>query len=338
MQANNISLETKIKTQHQRLLTELEENQKEIIWMLTELMEATSDETGKHIKRVAEISALLAQHHPTLSEEDVDTLFHASPMHDIGKMTVPHEILHKPGRYTEEEFIVMQSHTSNAYNLLRSSKRKLIKAAAIIAHQHHEKWNGKGYPRQLKGEEIHIYGRIVALADVFDALSHPRCYKKAWEMDEVINYIVEHSGSQFDPSQMLAILNTLRVNELRRFILLLVQSFILILISGYSLSLQAEPHELELTQTERRWIKNNPEVSVGGSQDWRPFNFITKDGQYSGIANDYMTLIAQKTGLKFDVSIEPKSESAIYRSLPLILKCSTIFLSVTTSTSTPLKI
>ena len=200
LQANSISLETKIKTQHQRLLTELEENQKEIIWMLTELMEATSDETGKHIKRVAEISALLAQHHPTLSEEDVDTLFHASPMHDIGKMTVPHEILHKPGRYTEEEFIVMQNHTSNAYNLLRSSKRKLIKAAAIIAHQHHEKWNGKGYPRQLKGEEIHIYGRIVALADVFDALSHPRCYKKAWEMDEVINYIVEHSGSQFDPA------------------------------------------------------------------------------------------------------------------------------------------
>ncbi|MEY8195339.1 MAG: transporter substrate-binding domain-containing protein [Cycloclasticus sp.] len=108
---------------------------------------------------------------------------------------------------------------------------------------------------------------------------------------------------------MLAILNTLRVNELRRFILLLVQSFILILISGYSLSSQAEPHELELTQTERRWIKNNPEVSVGGSQDWRPFNFITKDGQYSGIANDYMTLIAQKTGLKFDVSIDQWSRN-----------------------------
>lgn len=199
LKQHNIALEAKIKYEHKRLLTELEENQEEMIWMLTELMESTSDETGKHIRRVAEISSLLAQYHPTLSEDDADILFHASPMHDIGKMTIPHEILHKPARYTEEEFEIMKSHTTNAYKLLCCSKRKLIRAAATIAHEHHEKWNGKGYPRQLKGAEIHIYGRIVALADVFDALTHTRCYKEAWKMEKVIEYIKDHSGTQFDP-------------------------------------------------------------------------------------------------------------------------------------------
>lgn len=194
-----ISLGKKIHFERERLLTELENNQKEIVWMLTELMEATSDETGKHIRRVAEISSLLAHYHPNLNREDADILFHASPMHDIGKMTVPHEILHKPGRYSEAEFEIMKSHTSNAYQLLSGSKRKLIKAAAIIAHEHHEKWNGQGYPRQLKGTDIHIYGRIVALADVFDALAHKRCYKEAWKITEVFEYIKGHRGTQFDP-------------------------------------------------------------------------------------------------------------------------------------------
>jgi len=199
LKQQNISLAIKGKLEQKRLLSELEENQKELIWMLTELMEATSDETGKHVRRVAEVSSLLAKYHPSLTDTDADILFHASPMHDIGKITIPHEILHKPSRYTEEEFLIMQAHTSNAYQLLSRSKRKYVKAAAVIAHQHHEKWNGKGYPRQLKGDDIHIYGRIVALADVFDALSHGRCYKKLWEFDEVVTYIQEHSGTQFDP-------------------------------------------------------------------------------------------------------------------------------------------
>ncbi len=205
LQQHNIALETKIEFEHKRLLTELEENQKELIFMLTELMESTSDETGKHIRRVAEISALLARYHPTLNDEDAETLFHASPMHDIGKMTVPYEILHKPGRYTEEEFETMKSHTSNAHKLLCCSDRRLIKAAAIIAHEHHEKWDGSGYPRRLKGPEIHLFGRIVALADVFDALSHSRCYKSAWKMDDVLVYIREQDGKHFDP-ELVAIL------------------------------------------------------------------------------------------------------------------------------------
>lgn len=199
LQEHNIALETKIKYQRKRLLTELERGQQALIYMLTSFMESTSDETGKHIRRVADISSLLAHHHPNLNTRDTHTLYHASPMHDIGKMTIPHEILHKPGHYTAEEFNIMKAHTNNAYELLCCSKRKLIKAAAIIAHEHHEKWDGTGYPRQIKGEEIHIYGRIVALADVFDALTHSRCYKKAWSIDETITYIKKHRGTQFDP-------------------------------------------------------------------------------------------------------------------------------------------
>ena len=199
LEQQNIDLETKSRFAQARLLSELENSQKELIWFLTELMESTSDETGKHIRRVAEISALLAKLHPTLSDTDADTLYHASPMHDIGKMTVPHEILHKPGKYTPEEFEMMKSHTTNAYKLLSGSKRKLIKSAAIIAYQHHEKWDGSGYPRGLKGSDIHIYGRIVALADVFDALTHQRCYKTAWTVDDAVAFIQEQRGFHFDP-------------------------------------------------------------------------------------------------------------------------------------------
>ena len=146
LQEHNIALENKAKHVHKRLLSELEHSQYAMIQMLSSLMESTSDETGKHINRVAKICALLAHYHPYLNEEDAETLFHASPMHDIGKMTIPHEILHKPGRYTEEEFNIMKAHTTNAYELLCCSDRKLIKAAAIIAYEHHEKWNGTGYP------------------------------------------------------------------------------------------------------------------------------------------------------------------------------------------------
>jgi putative two-component system response regulator len=205
LKQQNIDLATKSEFERLRLMTELEDNQKEMIWMLTELMEATSDETGKHIRRVAEISALLAHYHPSMNADDETALYHASPMHDIGKMTIPHDILHKPGRYTEQEFEIMKAHTTNAYHLLSRSDRKLIKSAAIIAHQHHEKWNGKGYPQGLSGDGIHIYGRIVALADVFDALTHKRSYKQAWNTADVVEYIKDHSETQFDP-QLVAIL------------------------------------------------------------------------------------------------------------------------------------
>ena len=199
LRENNLSLEHELKYKVDRLLTELEATQVEMIFILTELMESTSDETGKHIKRVAEYSRLLAHYHPTISEEDANVLYHASPMHDIGKIAIPREILHKKGKLSKEEFAIMKSHTSKAHEFLTVSSRRIMKAADIIAYEHHEKWDGSGYPRGLKGENIHLFGRIVALADVFDALTHKRVYKEAWSVNDAILHIIENKGSHFDP-------------------------------------------------------------------------------------------------------------------------------------------
>jgi HD-GYP domain-containing protein (c-di-GMP phosphodiesterase class II) len=177
---------------------EIEQTQKEIIFIMGEIGESRSKETGNHVKRVAEYSKVIALHYG-LSPSESDLIKVASPMHDIGKVAISDDILKKPGKLTDEEFNLMQAHTEIGYGLLKESKRQIIRSAAIIAHQHHEKWNGTGYPQGLKGEEIHIYGRITAIADVFDALVSDRCYKKAWELDRVINLFKEERGIQFDP-------------------------------------------------------------------------------------------------------------------------------------------
>ncbi len=199
LQNNNISLQTKLIVEKERIATELEKSQKDMIFILTELVESVSDETGKHIHRVAEYSRLLAKYHPAINEDDADVIYHSSPMHDIGKMSISYDILHKKGPLSEEEFEAMKEHTTVAHSYLRLSDRKIMKAADIIAHQHHEKWNGNGYPQGLAGEEIHLYARIVAIADVFDSLTHKRVYKEAWEVQDAIDYITSHSGTQFDP-------------------------------------------------------------------------------------------------------------------------------------------
>jgi len=196
---HNLTLRTKMEHQTKRVMSELEENQREMIELVTELIESVSGETGRHVKRVAAYSRLLAQHHPALSEEDVEVIYHASPMHDLGKIAIPAEILHKEGMLTPEEFEIMKTHTVKGHEYLRHAERKYIKAADIIAYEHHENWDGTGYPRGLKGEEIHIYGRIVALSDVFDALTHTRVYKRYWSLEDAAKYIVEQSGKQFDP-------------------------------------------------------------------------------------------------------------------------------------------
>jgi putative two-component system response regulator len=196
---NNLSLQIKAKSERRRLLTELEKTQKEIIYILAELTETVSDETGKHIKRVADISRLLAYYHPSLSDDDVTTIHCSAPMHDIGKVAVDQNILHKPSGLTSDEFDKMKKHTTLAHNFLKNSDRNIIKSADIIAMQHHEKWDGSGYPRGLKGEDIHIYGRIVALADVFDALTHKRVYKDSWTPEDATAYIQKNAGTHFDP-------------------------------------------------------------------------------------------------------------------------------------------
>lgn len=204
-----IQVENKAKLQAARLAQEIEENQCEMIYILMEVMESTSDETGQHIRRVAEISKLLAQKTSFLSSEEVNSIFLASPMHDIGKIAIPKEILHKPGRLTEEEMTIMKTHAEKGALLLQNSKRRLTTSAAIIAHQHHEKWDGTGYPNGLKGEEIHIFGRIVAIADVFDALTHKRQYKDAWTINDAVDYIKDHSGTHFDPALVNILIDNL---------------------------------------------------------------------------------------------------------------------------------
>jgi len=180
------------------LYQEIESTQKEIIYTMAEVGESRSKETGNHVKRVAEYSRVLAEG-IGLSEAECELLKMASPMHDIGKIAIPDSILLKPGKLTDEEFSYMQKHTTLGFDMLKHSTRKILKAASIVAYEHHEKWNGRGYPRGIKGEDIHIFGRITAVADVFDALASDRCYKKAWEMDRVFNLFKEERGEHFDP-------------------------------------------------------------------------------------------------------------------------------------------
>jgi response regulator RpfG family c-di-GMP phosphodiesterase len=176
---------------------EIEDTQKEVIFTMGEVGEFRSKETGNHVKRVAEYSYQLALG-CGLSKADAELLRMASPMHDIGKVAIDDSILKKPGKLTDEEFEIMKSHTTMGYEVLRHSKRRIIAAAATVAYEHHEKYNGRGYPRGLKGEEIHIFGRITALADVFDALGSDRCYKKAWELESIYELFRRESGEHFD--------------------------------------------------------------------------------------------------------------------------------------------
>jgi PAS domain S-box-containing protein len=177
---------------------ELELTQKEIIYKMGEVGESRSQETGNHVKRVAEYSKLLARLYG-LGEKNANLLHTASPMHDIGKVAIPDSILKKPGKLTDEEWVIMKTHSEIGYKILKNSSRPILKAAAIVAYRHHEKWDGSGYPNGLKGEKIHIFGRITALADVFDALGSDRCYKKAWELERILNLFKEERGKHFDP-------------------------------------------------------------------------------------------------------------------------------------------
>lgn len=190
------------------LTNEIEETQKEIIMTMGEIGESRSKETGNHVKRVAEYSYIIALA-LGMSTEEAELLKLASPMHDIGKVAIPDAVLKKPGKLTDEEFDIMKSHTDIGYNLLKNSNRRILKTAAIVAYEHHEKWNGRGYPQGLKEEQIHIYGRITAIADVFDALGSDRVYKQAWDLDRILNLFKEESGQHFDPKVVKAFMKML---------------------------------------------------------------------------------------------------------------------------------
>ena len=180
------------------LAEENDQTQKEMIYLMSEAVEKRSKETGNHIKRVASYSRLLALAYG-LSEDEAYVLEFSSPMHDIGTIGIPDAILNKPGRLDKIEYETMKLHALYGYEILSASPRGMLKAAAIVAYEHHEKWDGSGYPKGLKGEEIHIFGRITAVADVFDALGSDRCYKKAWMLEDIVEHFKAESGKHFDP-------------------------------------------------------------------------------------------------------------------------------------------
>lgn len=180
------------------LKQDIENTQREIVYLLSESVETRSRETGNHVKRVAKFAKLLGLGYG-LTEDEAAILEMAAPLHDLGKIGIPDAILNKPGPHTPEEWAIMQTHATLGYELLRHSRRPVLQAGAIIAHQHHERYDGTGYPNRLVGDAIHPYGRIGALADVFDALASDRCYKQAWPIDQVMAYIIQQRGGHFDP-------------------------------------------------------------------------------------------------------------------------------------------
>ncbi|APW65126.1 hypothetical protein LPB137_04355 [Poseidonibacter parvus] len=187
---------------------EIEDTQKDVIFTLGSIAESRSNETANHVKRVAEYSYILAKKYG-LEEKEAQLLKIASPMHDIGKVGIPDSILNKPGKLTQDEFHIMKSHAEIGYEMLKNSNREILKAAAKVSYEHHEKWDGSGYPRRLKGDNIHIYGRITAIADVFDALGSARCYKEAWPLKKVLDLIKNESGKHFDPKLVDLMLDNL---------------------------------------------------------------------------------------------------------------------------------
>ena len=186
-----------------RLRTEaLHESRLEVVLRLGRAAEYRDNETGLHIIRMSQYSALLAKS-LGWSNEDCELMLHASPMHDVGKIGIPDAILLKPGKLTPQEWKVMQTHVTIGAAILQDGDSDLLQLARIIARSHHEKWDGSGYPDALAGTAIPQAGRIVALADVFDALTSVRPYKRAWPLSDAIAYINSESGIHFDPEVVL---------------------------------------------------------------------------------------------------------------------------------------
>jgi len=185
--------------------SEIREREKELIFRISRAAEFRDPETGAHIQRMAYYSLAIAKG-LGLDEAARRLILEAAPMHDVGKIGIPDYILLKPGKLTPEEFEVMKGHSRIGYELLKESRSEILKAGAQIAISHHEKYDGSGYPRGLKGNDIPLFGRIVAVADVFDALTSERPYKKAWPLEEARHFLEEGRGKHFDPLCVEALL------------------------------------------------------------------------------------------------------------------------------------
>ena len=176
----------------------LKESEHETLQMLGKSAEYKDPETNAHTQRVSHYCKILARAYG-LDENLQDIIFYASPFHDLGKIGIPDRILLKPGKLDTDEYEIMKKHSQIGYEILKGSKSKYLKAGGVIAYNHHEKYDGTGYPNGLRGENIPIFGRITAIADVFDALTSTRPYKKAWSVDEAFNLLIEEKNRHFDP-------------------------------------------------------------------------------------------------------------------------------------------
>ncbi|WP_166425612.1 two-component system response regulator [Paraglaciecola sp. 20A4] len=181
---------------------ELRRTRLQVIQRLGRASEYKDNETGTHVLRMSHFSQVLALAYG-LSANAADDLLHAAPMHDIGKIGIPDSIMLKPAKLTDEEFAIMKTHPEIGAEILGDSDSGLIELAKIVSLTHHEKWDGSGYPRGLKGEDIPLEGRIVAIADVFDALTSKRPYKEAWSIEKAVEFIHSQSGIHFDPALVI---------------------------------------------------------------------------------------------------------------------------------------
>jgi len=191
----NDELQFQVKKATQALI----QREYEALLILSKTAEYKDPETASHIARVAHYSKLLAKYYG-LDNEEQEKIFYGSPLHDIGKVGIRDEILLKPGKLDEEEFEYMKTHVVIGHNILKETENPFLQVGGIIALTHHEKYDGSGYPNALKADDIHIYGRITAIADVFDALTSKRPYKKAWSFDDAISFLQEQSSKHFDPA------------------------------------------------------------------------------------------------------------------------------------------
>jgi HD-GYP domain-containing protein (c-di-GMP phosphodiesterase class II) len=191
----NWQLERRVRERTQ----DLRRSQLEIVFRLGQVAESRDPETGRHITRMSRLSARLAEA-AGMPPDECEALLHAAPMHDIGKVGVPDSILHKAGPLEPGEWETMRRHTTIGAEILTNSRSPVVRMAEEIALTHHERWDGSGYPRGLRGEEIPLVGRICAVSDVFDALVSTRPYKPAWPIDEALAELERRSGTLFDPT------------------------------------------------------------------------------------------------------------------------------------------
>jgi response regulator RpfG family c-di-GMP phosphodiesterase len=212
----NLTLSKQILNIENNILSkELIDNLYQIIYILSEITETRSYETGEHVKRVGLITKVIAKE-LGFKNQKLEFISTAAMLHDIGKIGIPDAILNKPTKLEDNEWEVMKQHTIIGYKILSTVDNPLFKMASNIALYHHENWDGSGYPKGLKGEEIPLEARIVALVDVYDALSTDRVYRKAWSEEKVLKYIKELNGKKFDPNIVEIFLNN--YDEIKKFL------------------------------------------------------------------------------------------------------------------------